>query len=143
MLVDVARPSDDPVELAREFFLRGGRGSVSNDLEGTSRMASLRERVGNEPAWIADQFLHPYEAVLTMEALLSLLGNALAVVGAIMVAAYQVIGPGAAGRPSPGRLRPRRLGYRGPRPRHHGHRQRGPYPAGRADSQLHPVRRGD
>jgi SAM-dependent methyltransferase len=71
-----ADPPEDPVGLAREFLLNGGNGAVSHDLFGTGLPASLKEKVGNQPAWIADQFLSPNEILLTMESLLPLLRNA-------------------------------------------------------------------
>lgn len=76
MLLSAVPSGDDPVGLAREFLLNGGHGAVSRDLFGTGLPASLKEKVGNQPAWIADQFLSPNEVSLTMESLLPLLRNA-------------------------------------------------------------------
>jgi SAM-dependent methyltransferase len=76
MLVSAASPAEDPVALAREFLANGGGGTVSCDLFGTGPASSLKQEIGSEIVWIADQFLHPNEILLTMESLLPLLEKA-------------------------------------------------------------------
>jgi len=76
MLLSTVASGDDPVVLARELLLNADHGAVSRDLFGTGLPASLKEKVGNQPAWIADQFLSPNEILLTMESLLPLLRGA-------------------------------------------------------------------
>jgi len=76
MLVSAAPPAEDPVALAREFLTSGGGGTVSYDLFGAGPASSLKQEIGSEIAWIADQFLNPNEILLTMESLLPLLEKA-------------------------------------------------------------------
>src|SRR4030042_6765618 len=64
MLVTAGTPADNPVGLAREFLLNGGQGAVSSDLFGTGLPPALMEKVLDQAAWIADQFLSPDEASL-------------------------------------------------------------------------------
>lgn len=72
MLLDVKPDSDSRVSLAREFALRAGKGAILDDLFGRPLAGTMWEKIIKEPAWIADQFLHPYETLLTMEELLAL-----------------------------------------------------------------------
>jgi SAM-dependent methyltransferase len=73
MLLSAVPSGDDAVGLARELLANA---AVSGDLFGTGLPASLKEKVGKERAWIADQFLSPNEILLTMESLLPLLRGA-------------------------------------------------------------------
>jgi SAM-dependent methyltransferase len=76
MLMSANPPASDPVELAREFLRSGGQGAVLSDLFGKGPSSGMMEKVLAEPAWIADQFLNPNEAMLTMENLLGLVKEA-------------------------------------------------------------------
>jgi SAM-dependent methyltransferase len=76
MLLSAGPLADDPVGLAREFALNGGRGAVAGDLLAADMSAPVKERILREPAWIADQFLNPNEVLFTMESLLPLLRSA-------------------------------------------------------------------
>ena len=75
MLLSAGSPAENPVGLAREFLLNGGQGAVSSDLFGTGLPPALMEKVLDQAAWIADQFLSPNEVSFTMESLLPLLRN--------------------------------------------------------------------
>ncbi|MFC1628485.1 class I SAM-dependent methyltransferase [Gemmatimonadota bacterium] len=76
MLIESGPEPVDPVELARDFIEHAGGGMALRDLQAAiDRMAS-NVAVLDEPAWVADQFIHPLERLLEMEDLLTLVSNA-------------------------------------------------------------------
>jgi SAM-dependent methyltransferase len=65
----------DPIETVIDFVENTAEGAALKDLKSAiDRMAGDADLL-LEPAWLADQFLHPHEELLDMEGLISLVGN--------------------------------------------------------------------
>lgn len=66
----------DSIRLAKEFAFGAGDGAVLTDLLGRWGNESRYRQALEEPAWIADQFLHPNEKLLDMEDILTMVSCA-------------------------------------------------------------------
>jgi SAM-dependent methyltransferase len=75
-MLQKSRPGNtDPLEVAVDFMKNTATGAALKDLRSAiDRMAGDADLL-LEPAWLADQFLHPHEELLDMEDLISLAGN--------------------------------------------------------------------
>lgn len=72
MLAGPSAAPDEALSLAREFAFGGGDESPLNDLLGRNRLDPNHREIFRDPVWIADQFLHPLEALVDLEELLEL-----------------------------------------------------------------------
>ncbi len=71
MLLEAGPESDDPIAFASEFLEHTGNGTPLADLApATERIAASADVLRN-PAWIADQFLHPHDEHFDLERLLA------------------------------------------------------------------------
>lgn len=75
MILDVDPVPEDPLPLAQEFATQFANSDSLNDLFSQGTSESLLDSVMNNPAWIADQYLHPREVLLNMEDLLFLVSS--------------------------------------------------------------------
>jgi ubiquinone/menaquinone biosynthesis C-methylase UbiE len=73
MLLEVDPEPVDPVDLAREFVHGNWNAAILQDLCSQDSSAPTLKQVLNDPAWIADQFLHPHEILLNMETLITVI----------------------------------------------------------------------
>lgn len=72
MLLGTA-PTDDPVDVAREFIRSAGENMAARDLLGERSTDPLLRTFFEDATWIADQFLNPNEYSLTLRDILALL----------------------------------------------------------------------
>jgi SAM-dependent methyltransferase len=71
-----AADDDDPVAFAREFLAHAGGGMALADLRPATDRIAAQAEVLDDPAWIADQFLHPHDEHVDLEQLLMLIDAA-------------------------------------------------------------------
>lgn len=76
ILLNAAGDEMEAVHLATEFAFKAGNGIMLADLLGGWGDESKYKTALEEPAWIADQFLHPNENVLDMEDILAMISRA-------------------------------------------------------------------
>jgi len=75
MLLDAKEESLDSLSLAKEFVFKVGHGVILADLFGNTPASSKYKEILEDPAWLADQFLHPNEILIDMEKLLLLVAR--------------------------------------------------------------------
>ena len=73
MLINSKPKTRNEIELATEFITKAGKGSILQDLAGTSSTSLLQTKIVADPVWIADQFLNPHEELINMKELLRLI----------------------------------------------------------------------
>jgi SAM-dependent methyltransferase len=76
MLLHAGNGDDDPIPLAREFLAHAGGGMALADLRPATDRIAAQAEVLHDPAWLADQFLHPHDAHVDLEQLLPLIDAA-------------------------------------------------------------------
>lgn len=72
MLLEAGPPVDDPVGFARDFLEHAGAGMALADLAAATERIAARGAVLRDPAWIADQFLHPHDEHVDLPHLLAI-----------------------------------------------------------------------
>jgi len=75
MLLDTKEDASDSLPFAKEFVFKVGQGAIVDDLFGKTSASSKYKKILDDPAWLADQFLHPNEIVIDMEKLLPLVAR--------------------------------------------------------------------
>jgi len=73
MMINSKPKTRNEIELATEFITKAGKGSILQDLAGTSSTSLLQTKIVADPVWIADQFLNPHEELINMKELLRLI----------------------------------------------------------------------
>jgi ubiquinone/menaquinone biosynthesis C-methylase UbiE len=75
MLLDAKEEPLDSLSFAKEFAFKVGHGAILGDLLGNTLASSKYKEILGNPAWLADQFLHPNEILINMEKLLLLVAR--------------------------------------------------------------------
>ena len=75
MLLSASPDKENPIDLAREFFLKTRDGNIIKNLLGDRSEDQMLQQFFTDTTWIADQFLNPNEFMISMKDLIVLVKN--------------------------------------------------------------------